>query len=703
MRHRGLAFVALLILALAACNGGSGGPAVIAVPGTPVPTPGSATVSFLVIVPPAGASRTRPGVVVPSNATSVTFTLDSVNGTSYSGTPTTEKLSATNSACQSVSGQLSCSFNLAAPVGTLIYTVTVYSGSSVLAEGNVSFTTTNGATVSAPLTLTGTVAKIVLSVGSGVVGVSSTSPVTVQAEDSNGNTILGTYTSPITLTDTDASGQTSITTSGSDNPTSGQLISSSDVASLAYKGGAMSSAATIAASASGVSTSNVTNGSFLPAANYLAQSGTPTFGVAYAASWSATNMTPSPGPTESPGTIDSTLPITVATGQTFGTTTNLVSVTGGVGPPNGIAYLSTAASVYYNWSSQGGAAVLGFVGWSDPNNTYYPYNAPEYSLTATCAAPYAAVLEVPMPATWSPSAGSGPCTTAFNDDLGGDSDAYVYNANGSYQDTFTGVGDYEPPGTAALTVDPSGNVTYSFATCCGNGTMTVAAPSPNASTVPVSFANPSGYATFFTTPAPSTALNPWRAIGLTNGVPPNPLYSDTFTNVGAISSLPAACAVAAGLVPASNPPLSEADETVVAADPMSDWQPFYVHETIKHYYLNGVGEICNENQTLYDYFESYNDISPTTHNWFSFSLGVGSAINWYTGYDTNWDSDYYDTYTFITQTTLTAVAARVRNFTSVMPTATQALTAASYALARARITRAPHFVRSTMKHAWKTP
>ncbi|HUA10358.1 MAG TPA: hypothetical protein VMA98_13910 [Candidatus Acidoferrales bacterium] len=665
---------------LAACNGGSGGPYAVAVPGTAAPTSSSgamSNVSFLVVVPAPSTGARKRNVVLPSNATSVTFTIESVNGTSYSGTPTTETLSTSNSACTSVSGQLSCDFNISAPVGTLIFTVTAYSGSTVIAEGNVSVTTTAGTTVSAPVTLSGTVTKIVVNVGSTVEGVSVSVPITVQAEDSNGNTILGTYTSPITLSDSDTSGTTSITTAGSDSPPAGELLSSSDTATLSYNGGTLSSAATIGASASGVSGSNVTSASFLPTTNYLAQSGSISLGYTsydnYQVGVVAT-AEPSPG-----WSTYTSSPIPIATGQSFDGVTNAIAVTGSQysSAVGSFAYLSAEATVYYAWSASNGAAALGLLGYSDPDNGFYEYalDLEVQGLVQTCASPYAQLVLFPMPSSWNVMSGSGACTTQFSDDEG-DTDTYVYASNGSYSDNTSESDYYWPEGTATTTVDSAGDATYTTDNEYGQGTVSVPAPSPGASMIPVTWTF-DGPDPIVPTPAPTAVPNPWAAIGLANGTIPNPLVQDTMTYEGAISALPAMCAVPAGLVPASNPPLTEADESVVIADPMDNWLPFYTQETVKHYYLNGVGEVCNENQETNDWFDG----DTYYYYWFTaYNYELGGAISWYAGQDNTFDSLFSDTYTYITQTSLSAASARTRNFTKAATTAAAALTAMTYHL-----------------------
>lgn len=691
MRRLHGAFVALAVIALAACGGGVGQGF------SPKPVPvssgmGTGTVSFLVVVPSTTtAIRKRPNVVVPSSATSITFTIDTVNGTAYTGTPTTETLSASNTSCTSVSGQLTCAFNLTAPVGAVVYTVTVYDGTSVIAEGNVAVTTTAGAAVNAPLTLTGTVAKIAIT-GPAVpiAGQPATYALTVQAEDANGYTILGTYTSAITLTDSDTTGDTSIATSGSDNPPAGELISSSDTASLNYNGGTLSTPATIGASATGVSAANVTTASFAPIGNYYASNGSVSFGQT---SYELSGYDAAPAPTASPAWATmTTSPIPIATGQSFDGVNNAIGV-GGISSTDSLGSccqeLSSLSSTYYAWSITSAQAALGLLGFADPANEFYEYMlyAPasvsvSATLVQTCAAPYPQLLVLPMPATWNVYTGSGGCTTAYVS-MYGDSDTDKTAADGSYTDNYSEPsGAVFPQGSAALTVGSSGAVSYTLTGSYGAGSMTIPAPSPDASTIPVSFATPAVGVAFFPTPAPSTAPNPWAAIGLPNGVPPSPLLQDTMTYKGAISSLPAMCAVPSGLVPASNPPLTEVDETIVSADPMEDWQPFYTSSLVKHYYLNGVGEVCNENQSSYDLFDGLE--ASLGYGWaefWSYNQLPGGALAWYTGLDDNYDSSFSDTYTYITDTSLKAVSAKVRDFTKVAPTAAMELTETTYALA----------------------
>ncbi len=61
-------------------------------------------------------------------------------------------------------------------------------------------------------------------------------PFAVTTFDADGYPIAGTYATAITLSDSDTSGATAIATSGADNPPSDTLLSSSDVATLAWNG-----------------------------------------------------------------------------------------------------------------------------------------------------------------------------------------------------------------------------------------------------------------------------------------------------------------------------------------------------------------------------------------------------------------------------------------------------------------------------------
>lgn len=94
---------------------------------------------------------------------------------------------------------------------------------------------------------------------SGTAGTAFTTPIAfaVTVKNATGNTIAGTYGNPVTLTDSDASGATTIVTSGSDSPPAGELLSSTDTATLNYTGLAIVPA-TVSAQATGATTGTAT-------------------------------------------------------------------------------------------------------------------------------------------------------------------------------------------------------------------------------------------------------------------------------------------------------------------------------------------------------------------------------------------------------------------------------------------------------------
>jgi hypothetical protein len=659
LRALTFALLAFIAVALAACGGTT---YVYETPPPNFPTPtmqptmqptgvATSTVSFIVIVPAASVSaRHRPNVIVPSSSQSVAILLDSVNGAASTNPPTIANLSASATNCQATSAQLSCVINASAPVGTLVYTLTVYNAAggagATLGTGNLSVVTTAGATVTAPATLSGTVAKIALSVGTAAFGASATLPVTVQGEDANGDTILGTYTNAIAVTDTDPSAQTSLSSSAS-NVTSSQVA-----VTLTYAGGVMNAPATIGATAANVTPSNITPATFSPNQTY------PTVNNAVTTfAYTQTVATGQNGPPNgTPSTSTGSYTVTVSTGQSFSGTSNLVQMNGLLAASAGLPSTFTTDDnfqdlvAYYAWTPQNSGSSLGLVGMSSTN--YFTLN---------CAPPYSQQIVVPLTANWNVRSGSAPCTSTYNDFSGG-TDITVLNADGSYTDNGFSLGT-----ALALVVNSDGSVTQSQNETCGCGPssiIAVGAPSPGASLVPVALqtfpaAIPSPGSTTTPSPVATSVPNPWSVsgAGIPNGAVPNPLESDTFVvnGTGIVTSLPSECAIPAGLL-GTNPTLREAVETVILADPGQDWNTdYYATQTITHYYLDGVGEICNQN--VYSTAE--------------YDAGFTS---YYLNDQTTYDTLAGTTWTYLTATTLTATNARRRE-------AAAAFTMATYAFA----------------------
>jgi hypothetical protein len=645
----------LAAVALAACSGTT--TVYTPIPGpTPTGQPSAATstVSFNVIVPNvSGSARHRPNVVVPATSLSVVIQLDSVNSVPTTPPATITNLSATTTGCEQTSTQLSCVINVSAPVGSLVYTLTIYGAANgtapSLGAGNLAVTTTEGATAIAPATLNGTVATIVVTVGGASLGANITVPVTVQAEDVHGNTVLGTYTNPIALTDSDASGQTSLSSSAT-NVTSGATV-----ITLAYAGGAMASPATINASAAGISPANITAGLFTPSPTYPTVNGSST-SFTYTDSYMfGNNGPPINGPNTSGGTFDAI----VTTGQSFNGVNNLVQIAGLYSAAN---WLPTSFSstinfqdlvAYYAWTPQGSSSSLGLVGMT--SNTGF---------TLTCGSPYTKEIVAPLTSDWNVLTGSAPCTASYNDGAG-DTGQTVLNPDGSYVDNTQGLlfGDIY---TIAVNSDGSMSLTNNQTCGCGSSIVTVPVPSPGAATIPVMIqtfpgALPAPDETTTPSPEPTSVPNPWAVSVIPNEQMPNPLLSDTFAVVAGQITLPSQCAIPAGLL-GSNPTLSEAKETVIVADPASDWNGvYYSNQTITHYYLDGVGEICNEDLMTAASYSAYP---------LNYYLNVPSNPNFNTSYQTFSGTQW----TYLTATTLTATSARRRE-------AAQTFSAATYALA----------------------
>jgi hypothetical protein len=271
----------LLLGGIAGCSSGAQSVLAPATPQTIVaaPTPASAapatTAKFTITVPAAstGSSRQRSPAYVSTATLSVVITLTTVNGSAYTGSPSSTASNLTPSNPNCTGSPLTCTVSAPAAAGTDTFIVTTYNQQqtstspatpigNLLSEATLSVAViANQANVaSTPLVLDGAPSTIVISgLPSATAGTAyvSAQPFSVNVKDASGNTIVGTYLHPITLRDSDTSGATTIATSGSDNPPAGTLLSSSDTATLNYTGAALSSA-TISASATGATVASAT-------------------------------------------------------------------------------------------------------------------------------------------------------------------------------------------------------------------------------------------------------------------------------------------------------------------------------------------------------------------------------------------------------------------------------------------------------------
>ncbi|MCU1347224.1 MAG: hypothetical protein JWO56_254 [Acidobacteria bacterium] len=230
-------FVALGIVAsLAACGGGGGsapGPAAIPTTApTPTPAAGVARASFTISIPKtASQSAGRSPRFVPSGTQSIRFTLLKSDNVAV-GTPAAlpvSPLTATSPGCSGGASAVTCTIQIAAPVGTDIYLAEIYpstDGSGPKSgSGTVRLSVLLNATNTAALTLAGPISSVVLStddtastsdqstmeyltlapnalVPFAAAHVPQSARIFVSALDTQGNQIISpdTFSAPVTLT-----------------------------------------------------------------------------------------------------------------------------------------------------------------------------------------------------------------------------------------------------------------------------------------------------------------------------------------------------------------------------------------------------------------------------------------------------------------------------------------------------------------------
>jgi hypothetical protein len=248
--HRPIAAtaIALVSLCVSACGGG-GTAASPSAPGAGnALTQGSAV--LLIPARTTSSDARRPAFVSPS-AASVAI---AVNG----GTPTVADISATSTLCTTASGGRTCTVPFTATNGNDTIAFTLYDAAN--ATGNELGTgSTTAAVAGAPFSVTvaigGVVAKLVVSAPSTalVAGTSSTVTIAINAEDSDGNTIVGSapFASPVTLTDSDTSGSTTLSATSVAAPGTSIV--------LTYNGGPVTGGSvTIGATGANLAAANVT-------------------------------------------------------------------------------------------------------------------------------------------------------------------------------------------------------------------------------------------------------------------------------------------------------------------------------------------------------------------------------------------------------------------------------------------------------------
>lgn len=165
---------------------------------------------------------------------------------------------------QLLSGSYTGSISTYDNVSCAGYSCTIPGGANLLSTASsVPFTITPYIVNNIDFTLSGVVASLQVSgVPTGTAGTAFGSPqsFTVTAKDADGYTIVGAYENAVAISDNDTSGAATVTTSGSDAPPGGELLSSNDTVTLNYTGLAINPA-TITASATGATNGT---GTFTP-------------------------------------------------------------------------------------------------------------------------------------------------------------------------------------------------------------------------------------------------------------------------------------------------------------------------------------------------------------------------------------------------------------------------------------------------------
>ena len=172
---------------------------------------------------------------------------------------------ASDSHCRDANRVTTCTIKLQVSAGTYTADVAMFDQSPVNGHipttakllstaTQVPFTVKSGKVNRLKFKPAGVIASLAISGVSGATAgtaFASAQSFAVTATDADGYVIVGPYETAVTLADSDTTGATSIATSGTDAPPTGELLSSSDTASLNYTGLAIVPA-TITASTTGV-------------------------------------------------------------------------------------------------------------------------------------------------------------------------------------------------------------------------------------------------------------------------------------------------------------------------------------------------------------------------------------------------------------------------------------------------------------------
>ena len=605
LRLRALVVALWLTACLAACGGGGGS--------TQAPSPSHASSTYtgnatLSIPLRPAQSQARQAQFISPAASSVGI---SING----ATATFADISSTSALCTTTAGTnptRTCTVPLSAPAGNDTFVFTFYQGAN--GTGNSLGSGSASTNVSAPgfslaVTVNGTVASIAISVTNGnnqIPGGYATSlPVVVTAMDASGATIIGpgNYTNPITLTNADTSGVTTLSTTTVTSPATAVTLAyaptDANTGVLAVNG-LPPGATQIGASASGVPVAAVKPGTF----QYIADR---FYGYNH----------------------NRTLTGTAAVLVTFYTNT-------GAPMPNPSAYAYTLTEAYVNHP---GASFNGVSGLYDNHRvSTFTQTTPATSVAPEVetrdeyrrffVAPPAVATENVYGQSYNdvnsgavPSVITGwyagttnatislPASGAYQDDVLPHAATAWNNTGLPFTEAYTGAEvatlQQNADGSRAFTqtaptqytLSSTANGTGTNFNLAGTGlTITIGLPASPGSVIPVTEQ--------VTSPTPGPVSNYTAANWYANGMPQNPLYTDTYSE--SFVTIPAAC----------NVPSSIATQAWARVETITNLEPQYFQFTQSTYTVyfapGGIGDVC--------------EVSTWTQSAYRFTTGIISKI-----------------------------------------------------------------------------
>jgi hypothetical protein len=253
VKHAVLLLFAALCIALTACSGaGSGAGAILPAAQKTAPARAMAHASFVVHVPAkTSTTSSKPQYVSPSTA-QISI---SVNGAAATVSP----LNPTASGCTAGSSGFTCTVNVAAPVGSDAFAVSLLDAdNTVLSSITIDETVVSGTSNTFGIVLDGVIASLTIALATSAPpanGQAQQIALTVNGIDADGNTIMGpgNYSSPIQITDSDTSGITTLSASGSSPATTLSITAPGTAVTVNYSGAALPGGATFTASVPGTS------------------------------------------------------------------------------------------------------------------------------------------------------------------------------------------------------------------------------------------------------------------------------------------------------------------------------------------------------------------------------------------------------------------------------------------------------------------